>query len=280
MQETSTVTPRLSSRRSGARSHVPANALLEKKRQTDRQSQRVVRDRTKKYISHLENLVDTLQKNQQDERLQRMTLQCKRLHDENEQLRNAITSITRTIQGVDKLDLVKCDYSESPNAQVLDSKSGLPVYASPSYSTAQSPMEPTQKLACAFQANPYNPAPLPATETANEASDGKLKPNLFYGHENTHVFVVISNLLRQAETCRIMSMDPEKDADIAIRAVAHGWAQTEQCCELDPAWQILRQIDQDICCCCGPVEKLAILRVVRLKLLQVSWLTLSCPTRA
>jgi hypothetical protein len=97
---------RVPSRLSGGqpRRQLPTNADLEKKRQTDRASQRVVRERMKNYISHLESLVDTLQKSQQDERLQNMTFQCKQLYQENERLRNVITGISRMVRGVEISD--------------------------------------------------------------------------------------------------------------------------------------------------------------------------------
>ena len=64
-------------------------------------------------------------------------------------------------------------------------------------------------------------------------------------------------------------MDLNKDADIVIRAIVHGWRNVEQNCQLDPAWQILRRIDEQVMFRLGPIVRLAILRTVRLKLLQV-----------
>jgi hypothetical protein len=254
------------SRRSGPRSHVPANALLEKKRQTDRESQRVVRERTKKYISHLENLVDTLQKSQQDERLQQMTIQCKQLHDENERLKIAMASITKTIRGVETLDIVKIDHAQSQSPVVRDKTSTSTAYTGSSYWNIPSPTQPIERFS--FNFDPAN-LPTSLTPPTMEAAD-MARTIAAYGSEDTHVFVVINNLISKAESCKLETMEPAKDADIAIRAIAHGWTQAEQYCELDTGWQILRQIDQEIFFVCGPVEKLAILRVTRLKLLQVS----------
>jgi hypothetical protein len=90
-----------------------------------------------------------------------------------------------------------------------------------------------------------------------------------YGDENVHIVAVVNNVLSRAETFTFSSA-LEQDADIAIRAVAHGWPATEQRHTLDPVWQILRQIDEGVFFRCGSVERLAILRVLRLKLLQVS----------
>jgi hypothetical protein len=257
-----------------AKAHVPHDALLEKKRATDRQSQRVVRERTKKYIAHLENMVEVLQNNQQDERLQLLTDQCNRLLEENEQLRSAIFSIKRAVQGVEQLDSVKNNFTETQNSLAASEKAPLPAYTSPSFSDGQShsPIQPCPKTASMPLNFPPNLALSPPTEPSDRifpspTSDADL--------EDPHVFVVISNLLRQAETCNVLTMDLNKDADIVIRAIVHGWSHVEQNCQLDPAWQILRRIDEQVMFRLGAIERLAILRTVRLKLLQVCFRTLN-----
>ena len=265
-------TTRTSIRRK-AKSHVPPDALLEKKRATDRQSQRVVRERTKKYIAHLENMVEVLQKNQQDERLQLVTDRCNRLLEENEQLRRAILSIKRAVQGVEaeQVDSVNNKFTDTQNALARSETNNLPAYTSPSFSDGQgqSPAQPISTPASMPIALPFSSVPsLPIV-----SSDRVFSPPSSEIEDPPHVFVVISNLLRQAETCIILTIDLDKDTDIVIRAIAHGWAHVEQHCQLDPAWQILRRIDQEVMFCCGSVERLAILRAVRLKLLQVCFPT-------
>jgi hypothetical protein len=259
-------TTRTSIRRK-AKNHVPPDALRDKKRATDRQSQRAVRERTKKYIAHLENMVEVLQKNQRDERLQLVTIQCNNLLDENEQLRSAILSIKRAVQAVEQLDSANLNCSEAQNTLAGTEKNHVPTYTSPSLSDgqSQSPTQPIQTPASMPYAFPCNSVPSPPLEP----SDTMSFPSSDI--EDPHVFIVISNLLRQAETCIILSIDLTRDADIVIRAMIHGWAHVEQHCQLDPAWQILRRIDQEVMFCCKPVERLAILRTVRLKLLQVGF---------
>jgi hypothetical protein len=259
-------TTRTSIRRKG-KAHVPPDALLEKKRATDRQSQRVVRERTKKYIAHLENMVEVLQKNQQDERLQLLTDQCNRLLEENEQLRSAILIIKRAVQGVEQLDSVKNNFTETQNSLSALEKTILPAYTSPSFSDgqSQSPIQPCPKTASI----PLNLPPIEPSDRIFPSPPSD--PDI----EDPHVFVVISNLLRQAETCNVLTMDLNQDADIVIRAIVHGWSNVEQNCQLDPAWQILRRIDEQVMFRLGAIERLAILRTVRLKLLQVCFPTLN-----
>jgi hypothetical protein len=218
-------------------------------------------------------MVEVLQKNQQDERLQLVTDRCNRLLEENEQLRRAILSIKRAVQGVEaeQPDSVNNKFTDTQNALARSETNNLPAYTSPSFSDGQgqSPAQPistpaSMPIALAFSSVPSLPI---------VSSDRVFSPPSSEIEDPPHVFVVISNLLRQAETCTILTIDLDKDTDIVIRAIAHGWAHVEQHCQLDPAWQILRRIDQEVMFCCGSMERLAILRAVRLKLLQVCFPT-------
>lgn len=246
-----------------AKNHMPAEVLRDKKRATDRQSQRVVRERTKKYIAHLENMVEVLQNNQQDERLQLVTAQCNKLLDENEQLRSAILSIKRAVQAVEQVDSTNNNSSETQSSAARSEKNNL-TYTSPSLSDGQG-QSPTQQIT--------TPASLPFAFPCNSVLSPPIEPSdrvpLSSEIDDQHVFVVISNLLRQAERCIILTIDLTQDADIVIRAIVYGWEHVEQHCQLDAAWQILRRIDEEVMFCCKAVERLAILRTVRLKLLQV-----------
>jgi hypothetical protein len=273
---------------------------LEKKRQTDRESQRTVRERTKKYISHLESLVETLQKSQQDERLQRMAEQCQELRHENEQLKSIFTGIRKMIRGI---EVPKMD-GNGPKLLPPDTSSvahqhrhGAPTsghclanYPSQAADLCQNslPCISEQRLAqdhVASQREPpilSQPSPAmirgpPLSQTfqrspevlpisqATDTSEGLLG----YEKDDAQLFAVIGNALRKAQETQSLAltyMDPEQDADIAIRAVIDGWQTVELCHTLDSAWHLLRYIDQNIFSYCGSVERLAILRLLRLKL--------------
>ncbi|KAH9207556.1 hypothetical protein DL95DRAFT_527832 [Leptodontidium sp. 2 PMI_412] len=273
---------------------------IERKRQTDRESQRVVRERTKKYISHLENLVDTLQKCQRDERLQSMALHCKELHDENERLRSSLTCITRIIRGVEMpegSESISTRPADQPLvAQKLRAGSFAYMNGSP-HGSASFPKEQAQYHS---PMSTDNQGPIPVVPFAHSASLKIPSPNGSAEHffpsdhqsalpskasgspatrisdraqsisangDESTVFAMINNRLGEADGVKL-EIKTDEDADIAIRAVAHGWPLVEQRYELDPAWGIIRQIDQEIFFCCGPIERLGILRVIRLKLLQ------------
>ena len=58
------------------------------------------------------------------------------------------------------------------------------------------------------------------------------------------------------------------DEDIAVRAVLHGWRDVEDHYVLDEGWQALKNIDQNVFHNCGLVERMAILRMMRQKMLH------------
>lgn len=76
----------------------------------------------------------------------------------------------------------------------------------------------------------------------------------------------INNILTEAELFTVISTGPREDADIAIRAVVSGWNTVKRAYTLDQGWEALRRIDQEVFSSCGLIERLAILRVMRLKL--------------
>lgn len=272
---------------------------LEKKRETDRESQRAVRERTRKYISHLESMVETLQKSQQDERLQRMAQQCQELRDENEQLKSIFTGIRRMIRGIEvpKTDGNGPNMLRSATSSVAHQHHGAPTkghclasYSSQNTGLWQSslPYIAEQRLvqdhvACHREPSILSPTSPPLTRGTpllqtylkspevrpmSEATDTS-EELLAYEADDAQLFAVIGNALRKAQEAQslaLTSVDPERDADIAIRAIVHGWQAVERCHSLDSAWYLLRYIDQNIFSCCGSVERLAILRLLRLKL--------------
>jgi hypothetical protein len=88
---------------------------------------------------------------------------------------------------------------------------------------------------------------------------------------------------RFALSCaRTMADQGIRDADIAIRAVLHGWDAVTHLYPLDPIWNMLRAADEGLWRTCGTLERLSTIRVVSL-MLRVgitsiwvcAWLTLS-----
>jgi len=277
-----------------------SHTRLERKRETDRESQRAGRERTKNYISRLENLVETLRKDQPDEQLQDMTRQYKSLHRENEHLRSIITGISRMIRdiqapqiaskvpitmpynsisvvNVEQEDAVETNDGfqmtcplfqdkELPEQHALPfSEQQLeqsPVTVDKGFPFTQNCPVPENDMFChRLEGEPWMPETLPAFQVIDTSEDISLD-----GNSDTQLFTVVNNALSKAQTSVTTSMEPEIDADVSIRAIIYGWHAAEQSHSLDQVWQLLRQIDQKVFFCCGPVERLAILRILRLKI--------------
>ncbi|KAL3456843.1 hypothetical protein BJX64DRAFT_269897 [Aspergillus heterothallicus] len=76
---------------------------------------------------------------------------------------------------------------------------------------------------------------------------------------------------RFALSCaRTMSDQGLRDADIAIRAVLHGWDAVTHLYPLDPIWNMLRAADEGLWHTCGTLERLSTIRVVNLMLRYLS----------
>jgi hypothetical protein len=236
-----------------------------------------------------------------------MAQQCKELRDENEQLKSIFTGIGRMIRDI---EVPKTDRN-GPNALLRVSSSvvnqqryGAPTkghflanYPSQDVDFGQHSLScvAEQRLVQGYAACDTEPPILsqpslvrtsgtPLSQTHSQNSE--VRPTsratdiseelLAYEKDDAQLFAVIGNALRkaqQAQSLALTSTDPDRDEDIVIRAIAHGWHEVERCHSLDSAWYLLCYIDQNIFFCCGSVERLAILRLLRLKL-QVSYFLL------
>lgn len=290
---------------------------LEKKRETDRESQRAVRNRTKAYIAHLEKLVQTLQESQEDERLANMTEQCKQLREENQTLKTVLTSIskmTKSIEGT-LADSKAIITSSSPTSgstaidqsspvQMMDSRSPIEDVRNRQFSATCQPQldGPWRQDSLTYSdgnvehntiSSPKGPS---ITDYARRSNDppAQVSPPVFVtqlipnaasflqqpsavlsqataeAKKPSHVFEVVNLIISNAENFKVAALNPEVEVDVAIRAVALGWPSVLERYTLDPVWQVIQQIEQEVFFCCGPLERLAILRLLRLKLLQVS----------
>lgn len=65
---------------------------------------------------------------------------------------------------------------------------------------------------------------------------------------------------------RSNSFQHDRDADIPIRAILHGWQAVTKKYALDPLWATLRHADEMIWSRCRPTERLVVLRLLNLML--------------
>lgn len=105
-----------------------------------------------------------------------------------------------------------------------------------------------------FTFSPAHPVPTIPTSYSNCVSAAK------------PIWEQVDDSLSKARSLRTRSqvLNTSKDADICIRAVLQGWSSVEQRHVLDPGWQILRYVDKSVFSSCGLVERIAIMRVMRL----------------
>jgi hypothetical protein len=73
-----------------------------------------------------------------------------------------------------------------------------------------------------------------------------------------------NQILSQPSKLRLQnsSHHPVRDADIAIRAIAHGWKAVTEKYALDPLWATVRHADEGIFNHCTPAARLAIVRLL------------------
>jgi hypothetical protein len=300
-----------SGQQSGSKRQNLSGARLEKKRKTDRESQRAGRERTRNYILYLEKLVESLKQGQEDERLQTLTRQFQELRQQNERLMTIFNSIGRLARSADILDVNGNNLSDSTSsplratsatrtesvadqqppldeAEVIDGVMPIISYSNP-HSLWAPPRSSSEAEQChAVQAQnsltSCTASSLPNGDTQTQTNTISMScaqvqapmlgndpvsdmPGAFPTGENTEEIICesINDILTMAELFTVVSTTPVEDVDIAIRAVMNGWHMAAQMHNLDQGWEALRQIDQKVFSCCGPVERLTILQSMRLK---------------
>jgi hypothetical protein len=79
------------------------------------------------------------------------------------------------------------------------------------------------------------------------------------------LWYLVDRLMNQAILHRshVLNQDAESE-DIPIRAILNGWPVVEELYSLDSGWKMLRECDQTLFAHCGALERLAILRMMRL----------------
>lgn len=347
MADTEAVSAQLT-RGARARSKGPCltGSRLERKRKTDREAQRMARLKTKNYVAHLEELVETLQRSGRDPQLSDLTARLEKTYGENEQLKDALRNIhnvaqlavgatemrpisnhsipaatsTATVAPVtssasidvsdmnDEQDLISENTVEVPDrgGHLYSAEDdGLPPvdllgldveywngYAAVE-SLARAPLGPdaTQWRSCmpvydhelkstdwplpldgihqtfsSVPSNTPNQNPVPLAIVAESIQHNHHSDWKRYLNKDTKLFqFAMETLDKVLELCKDdLWCSREQDDDITIRAVFHGWRATDDF--LDPGWQCLRQIDERLFSFLGDVERVAMLRVMRLEL--------------
>lgn len=277
-----------------SRQHLSA-AHLEKRRMADRESQRAGRERTKNHIRHLEKLVESLQKTEDNDRLEALMVQCQELRGQNEQLMSVISNIGRMCKTIEHPNETQARLGHSPGA-ALKTSMGPGLHQHPlegGITTADmrpyAPADENQHESWWHQSglsemegmhqvpsNPMLPCIDPSLPDLNSSTQTETNyiqtlhtvPRTLGPPEaaTESTAEVVNNILSKAELFTVLSTQPEDDVDIAIQAVLNGWNSVRQTKALDDGWESICKVDQQAFLSCGLIERLAILQVMRLKL--------------
>lgn len=267
-------------------------AHLEKRRMADRESQRAGRERTKNHIRHLEKLVESLQKSEDNDRLGALMEQCQELRGQNEQLMSVISNIGRMCKSIEHPEETRRHPGPSPSISfktalqpdlhqrplhsgiaAVDMRSGVPTHEDQPGSwwnqSGLSEVEGMHQVPLLASIDPSLPnLDSPTQSQASPIQTLHTAPRSFVAPEiaSETTAEVVNNILSKAELFTVLTTHPNDDADIAIRAVLNGWNSVRQTDALDDGWESISKVDQHAFISCGLIERLAILHVMRLKL--------------
>jgi hypothetical protein len=263
----------------------------ERKRAIDREAQRSIRIKTKNYIAHLESLVKAMDHNDgtgadgENNRTRELMNQLRQSQEEVRRLREAMLGVQRALGGV---------LSDAPKAGGVDQQDGrqhsssasppsggeqVPGVMGGSFSTSARPSIDAGGGAFWLPPQDINAVPpAPSIAVASEqASPGSMLPQRPNKDPSLRAFEGEMFYYAEYHLSRVYAApgpgafsNRPFDEDIIIRAVIEGWPAVEERYPLDLGWQVLQEIDQVIFPDCGIVERMAALRLCRMKLLHVA----------
>lgn len=235
---------------------------LHRKRQLDRESQRLARAKTRGRIEHLEALVRTLQEND-DDRIKKLLSKIDEQQSEIQRLRDVVRGIDRLIDtskvlattsadvGTNDGIYIKDQYQLSPSSMSDDSTKDIAPDATSQVLDIVTSTHPLSAKASLDLHRPLSPAcstpldnvsdsvPTVSQLAASIADDYQLDGRLWYLAGG-----VLSHILKFRLQNR--SVATTNDEDIAIRAVTEGWPAVLTRHSLDYGWQWLKELDERI----------------------------------
>jgi hypothetical protein len=246
-------------------------ARLERKRATDRESQRVIRARTKSYIEHLESTIQQLEQSATDHRTRSLVQTVAEQHAEIERLRGVIRTVNRMLGDVARPGMeIVLNAAHDSHILFTDVAESPPVAADMSEpaGTGSSQILTSTLLDRSYEYGSET-APSIVSQPSHDPFWAPLTNYLACGNGTGNYLGTLSmefaSIQSDISFCPLTSA--EEDEDVAIRSVTHGWHATEQRHALDPGWKLLQALDEGLFYRSGSVERMAILRVMRLTLL-------------
>ena len=258
-------------------------ATRERKRAKDREAQRVSRERTKAYITHLETVVAELRQSSQKELGSTVEEQFKQQRREIEKLQRTVHKIARLAQSVANPQLA----AEAGNGTVDDGDEGGRAEARPSPekdSNNQPRRREDSATANSNGSNKQGTSTGPTSPDPTTPSDcDAWKEKIMHGISPTdpgatsflasfmpqdvappNMFAALNGVITALQFCHGTKpqLTEAQDDDICIRAVMFGWETVAES-ELDVVWRAVRTIDRRLYSRCRVIERVGMLRILR-----------------
>lgn len=234
---------------------------LQRKRQLDRESQRVAREKTRNKITHLEALVKSFQDNE-DDRIKKLLKKIDEQQAEIQNLRDVLRGINRLIGSSHVAASVEPETprdEELHEPHIAEEVSEIVELTVVQDKTACLPMDESIVLE-----DLISPVPSPGQHSqsiaqlaASIAGDYQLEGRLWYLAGG-----ILSYILQAQDVD--LPVTTCNDEDIAIRAVFEGWPAVEERYHLDSGWQWLKELDERIYHHLPPHNRLMHMRNTRL----------------
>lgn len=249
-------------------------ATRERKRAKDREAQRVSRERTKAYITHLETVVAELRQSSQKELGSTVEEQFKQQRKEIERLQRTVHKIARLAQSVASPGQAADSGASKEELDEEDDVHMSPLFKQPS---------PTSRSR--EDSNPHKQTPSPPSVSTPESppDSDAWKEKVMHGISPTdptatsflsslmpnnrilpNMFAALNGVITALQFCHgtTPQLTEAQDDDITIRAVMFGWDTVEEG-ELDVVWRAIRSIDRRLYGRCRMIEKVGMLRILR-----------------
>jgi len=260
-------------------------ATRERKRAKDREAQRVSRERTKAYITHLETVVAELRQSSQKELGSTVEEQFKQQRKEIERLQRTVHKIARLAQSVASPSLAAesglaaaKDAEEELEAREQDGDVRMSPPTEPRISSPHKSTSPNQQGASPAPSTPGSPFDSDAWKEKVMHGISPSDPSAtsflssFMPNDCTmpNMFAALNGVITALQFCHGTrpTTTEAQDDDLCIRAVMFGWDSVDEK-ELDVVWRAIRTIDRRLYAKCRPIEKVGMLRILRAMLVKI-----------
>jgi len=243
-----------------------------KKREIDRRSQRLARERTKSRIAYLEGLVEEFRRQDSSGRVASLINQMAEITKERDLLTKKLNDIRKVIDSQKS----GADESLNPTGPPLeeprepaehgggDSRQKTPVLDN--FAPSLDSLLASANMLLAPQVLPVNGAANTNDNTLVHSPTETLIPNSECPcvRHSSNKWRLANRVLSERFQWhgKVLPADDVATDDAPVRAILEGWTAVERRGNLHPSWHILRRIDETLFISCPRVERLAILRVM------------------